>query len=497
MSNESKQKHSSLITRHSLLSLDLRELPFDHYQRYRDAQEIIRILRKGSEKLTILDVGGYFRFSGEDLLPAPLFLPEDNVTVLDTVDCSLPGYVQGTGSQLTFSDRAFDVVMTCDTLEHVQPNEREVFIKELLRVARNYIILGAPFYSESTQLAEKLLYEFIIRETGRVNAPLAEHIQNGLPHLEDVYKILHQKQLDYLTLPSGYLYNWLFIMVLRHFIFSLPDPAQMDAIINKFYNLNLYEQDHREPSYRSLLVISKRPKELAPLKAIKDHFASMLKPAVSPKGSSLELIQLLLELIRVRKENQQREVPDVLQDKAETSLGNLLHPRVIGQSFLATRSHLCRVDVMFGTYNRLNTCELTFRLKTDPQDKEELVVVKANARFIQDGLWYTFRFPPLADSQGKSYYFSLESSTTDPGNALTVWYTPTPYIPFGLRYENGKPATGCLRFRTYSFIPEGFEKEFARLREEYTLQILALRRDYESKLQNILAELGGLRVGEQ
>ncbi|MCI0529956.1 MAG: hypothetical protein L0Y56_21135, partial [Nitrospira sp.] len=175
------------------------------------------------------------------------------------------------------------------------------------------------------------------------------------------------------------------------------------------------------------------------------------------------------------------------------TIGNLLYPRVVGQSFLATRPNLCRLDMMFGAYNRTHTCGLTFRLKEDPEDKEDLVVVKTDARFIRDGLWYTFRFPPLADSQGKSYYFSLESSTTDPGNALTLWYTPTPFSPLGLRYEDGKPTTGCLRFRTYSFMPEGFAQEFTRLREEFTLQILALKQEYEAKLQDILAELGGLR----
>ncbi|HWP47278.1 MAG TPA: methyltransferase domain-containing protein [Candidatus Limnocylindrales bacterium] len=495
--------------------MDLRELPFDQYQRYRDAQEIVSILKRGPEKLSILDVGGYFRFRGEDLLPAPLFLSEEKVTVLDVVDCPLPGYVKGSGTQLPFPDSSFQIVMTCDTLEHIHPNERSTFIEELLRVAGDYVLLGAPFYQESTQIAEKLLYEFIIRETGWVNVPLTEHLQNGLPRLEEVCEILKQKQLNYILFPSGYLYNWLFMMILRHFILSLHDPEPLDLMINKLYNLHFYESDHRAPGYRSHLLISKKKDNQELLKSVETYFASMAGkaweyggifshtptlphshtslpsfPYSPPKGSNWELVQLLLDLIQVRKENQQREVLDVVQDKSEATLGSLLYPRVVGQSFLATRPNLCRIDIMPGAYNRLNTCDLTFRLKVDPEAKEDLVMIKADARFIRDGFWYTFRFPPLVDSQGKFYYFSLESSTTDPENALTLWYTPTPVTPSGIRYENGKPAVGCLRFRTYSFAPQGFEKEYARLRDEFTLQLLALKRDYEEKLQNILAELG-------
>lgn len=441
----------------------------------------------------ILDVGGYFRFGGEDLLPAKLFLPEEDVAVLDVVDCALPGYVQGTGSRLAFPDGAFDVVMTCDTLEHVKPSERKVFVEELLRVAKEYVLVGAPFYRESTQLAEKLLHEFIIRETGFINMPLTEHIENGLPHLEDVHELLHQKRLDYITLPSGYLYNWLFMMILRHFIISFHDPAQMDLTINKLYNLHSYEQDHREPSYRNLVVVSKKPGKHELLKAVEDHFVSMNKAGWS-SNSNLELIRLLLDLIQIRKENQQQEIPDRVQDQSEFTTGNLLHPRIVGQTFLSTRSNLCRIDLMFGAYNRVNTCDLIFRLKVNPQAEEELAVIKFNARYVRDGVWYTLRFPPLANSQNKSYYFSLESSTTDPENALTLWYTPRSDFPYGVRYENGQSVSGCLRFKTYCFSPQGFEREYMRLRDEFNLQLLAFKQEYEQKLQVILGELGGLPV---
>src|SRR5690242_4021781 len=131
----------------------LTELPFDQYQRYRDLKEVVEHLRSSSEGLKLLDVGG-----GEaGYLPAPSFFPNDLVIVADRHSLPLQNYILGDGTNLPFADGTFDVAFSCDTLEHVAPDRREEFLRELFRVSRRFVILTAPFRSALTEAAERLV----------------------------------------------------------------------------------------------------------------------------------------------------------------------------------------------------------------------------------------------------------------------------------------------------------------------------------------------------
>jgi len=62
----------------------LLDMPFDQYQRYKTAAEIVKTIKNeaGRKKLRILDVGGYFKnIEGQDTFPLQEFLPEDKVIV--------------------------------------------------------------------------------------------------------------------------------------------------------------------------------------------------------------------------------------------------------------------------------------------------------------------------------------------------------------------------------------------------------------------------------
>jgi len=63
----------------------------------REAVDVVR-QALGRERLTILDVGGYYEDSdGTPRLPSQQFLGDQELTVLDLPACDLPGYVQGDG----------------------------------------------------------------------------------------------------------------------------------------------------------------------------------------------------------------------------------------------------------------------------------------------------------------------------------------------------------------------------------------------------------------
>ena len=86
----------------------LLEMPFDQYQRYKTASEIVKTIKKevGRKKLRILDVGGYFKnIEGQDTFPLQEFLPEEEVIVLDIAACRLAHYVQGDALNIPFHQK--------------------------------------------------------------------------------------------------------------------------------------------------------------------------------------------------------------------------------------------------------------------------------------------------------------------------------------------------------------------------------------------------------
>ena len=131
----------------------LLDMPFDQFQRYRAVEEVIGIIKaeKGRKRLRILDVGGYYRNSdGQDIFPLREFLPEEEIIVLDVVDCQLLGYVQADATAMPFRKEAFDVLVSQDVLEHIAPEEREKFLDSLFQTTSDFVILGAyQFYTAS------------------------------------------------------------------------------------------------------------------------------------------------------------------------------------------------------------------------------------------------------------------------------------------------------------------------------------------------------------
>ena len=282
--------------------------PFDQYQRYRATEEIIRIIKKETEKkrLRILDVGGYFKNNqGQDTLPLKEFLPEEDIFVLDMVECHLPHYIQGDATAMPFPQKTFDVLVCQDVLEHIPQKDRETFLKNLLQMVKSFVVLGAPFKTENTILAEKILYEYIWKTLKGRHRELEEHIQNGLPETRDMESFLKGKQLSYCDFPSGYLNNWLLLMMVKHYLLEIPHAQNLMALVDRFYNRNFYESDQRPPAYRHMFVISKTKKHSHILEKISDkfrHYREKYKH-LTLERSDFSQLQTLLSLEALRDRN--------------------------------------------------------------------------------------------------------------------------------------------------------------------------------------------------
>lgn len=234
------------------------QLPFDQYGRYRMVQEALDAARPViGERLRLLDVGGFFRTRrGVAVLPARVFLPHDDITVIDqqSAGVELEGYVQGDGRTLEFADKAFDFVLSCDTLEHVPAADRPAFWGELLRVARRGVLLAAPFSSPEVVAAEALLFRYIKAELGVEQLQLKEHAGYGLPALSTTCALLDERGLLYKVYPSGYVHAWLVMMLTKHYLLARTDDNDLHEQVDAYYTQFFAASERCEPAYRHCII---------------------------------------------------------------------------------------------------------------------------------------------------------------------------------------------------------------------------------------------------
>ena len=139
--------------------------------------------------------------------------------------------------------------------------------------------------------------------------------------------------------------------------------------------------------------------------------------------------------------------PVVHSGIAVQTASDLIGGRVHAQSFEATEDHLSAVAVRFGTYARLNTQEIVFRLFDERALEAPLREVSVNASLARDGAFHAFRFAPVEESKGRRFRFSLQSPSSIEGDAVTLWWELRAPEPSEVRHEDGLPAPGRLSFR--------------------------------------------------
>jgi SAM-dependent methyltransferase len=229
------------------LPADLRELPFDQYQRYRVTSDLLAHLGT-KPPARVLEVGG---------APGPLeaLLPDFEPVVCDVAGKHAGRYVIADGADLPFTDQHFDVVIALDTLEHVPSERRSRFLADIRRVSSDLVILSAPFSNPDLELAEAALSEFVRARFGGDFPSLDEHSAHGLPDLGATVETFAGDAWSIAVLPSGYLPRWLMGMIVHHELLAtgLPDLGKLHA----YYNDVVSPLDCREPSYRQVLVASR------------------------------------------------------------------------------------------------------------------------------------------------------------------------------------------------------------------------------------------------
>jgi hypothetical protein len=148
------------------------------------------------------------------------------------------------------------VVVALDTLEHILPQHRSAFLREIKRVTRDVVVLSAPHATQDVELAEQALQAFVTARFGEVFQTLQEHIDNGLPDAAETGRSLGSDGWHVASFGSGYLPRWLLGMIFHHELLAsgVPELPELHA----FYNQTVAPHDNREPAYRRVFAASRR-----------------------------------------------------------------------------------------------------------------------------------------------------------------------------------------------------------------------------------------------
>ena len=128
-----------------------------------------------------------------------------------------------------------------------------------------------------------------------------------------------------------------------------------------------------------------------------------------------------------------------VNDRADTSIGEIVAGVSVSQSFEATEPNLARIEVLLATYQRSNTAPLLLSLREYPSNGAlPLRTVEAEPDTIRDNSYHAFRFAPIADSSGKAYLLTLESPGAESGNAFTALIGNCDCYPDGALFLQGE-----------------------------------------------------------
>lgn len=90
---------------------------------------------------------------------------------------------------LRFADREFAAVLCVDVLEHLDPSDRRVAVREVLRACDRWAVIAFPS-GEAAAAYDRRLDSYLRGRLGQSDEFLVEHLRNGLPDADSIQAIV-------------------------------------------------------------------------------------------------------------------------------------------------------------------------------------------------------------------------------------------------------------------------------------------------------------------
>lgn len=227
---------------------------FEYVGRYQLIGEIITRYFAGQTKpKRILDVGGL-----GSILDKLVGIP---VTILDNeVVDEADDQMLGSGSDMAkVADDSYEVVVSSDTLEHIPPADRRSFLRELVRVSSDLVVICSPFGDYGAAVQEATLQEIYTGFKGNSHRWLQEHVDYGLPTESKIVSYI-PTDASHIVIHHSHLQLWRDLLAANLLANDMNDEPvhQKVEALNRLYNQEYLFNDFTASGYRNLIVISKK-----------------------------------------------------------------------------------------------------------------------------------------------------------------------------------------------------------------------------------------------
>lgn len=177
-----------------------------------------------------------------------------------------PSQMLGDVRSMPFDDRAFDVVVAVDLLEHVPPVDRQRAVSEICRVSRLRAVIACPV-GQAALAADQRLAERIAARGRPMPGWLVEHLDHGFPEIRTItdaasrfgpIRVMENESIAAHERLSGAYLSPITDLCLR--VISQPLQALMTSRRRRARRaaaiiLKTIRGDDRRPTYRAVVTV--------------------------------------------------------------------------------------------------------------------------------------------------------------------------------------------------------------------------------------------------